>query len=146
MRAGSGRMLNDGIPPSPESKTPALLLSHPPVWRGLQDGRAGLEKARHGNFDLAISDGNTHGMDGLAMLRRMRAGRALCRLSRHLTAISWLPPQPRDGEVPSIRLPLHGAQHVRESTNVRALPVLRARCSCGELVDDGIAPHTFQRR
>jgi FixJ family two-component response regulator len=44
----SDRMLNDGIPPSPEQKTTALPLSLPPVWRALLIDRtqAGIRRAK----------------------------------------------------------------------------------------------------
>ena len=45
-----------------------------------EDGAMGLEKLRHGNFDLVVSDWNMPNMDGLAMLQKIRAESALAKL------------------------------------------------------------------
>ena len=42
-----------------------------------EDGAIGLEKIRHGNFDLVVSDWNMPNMDGLVMLQQIRADPAL---------------------------------------------------------------------
>lgn len=45
-----------------------------------EDGVMGLEKLRHGSFDLVVSDWNMPNMDGLAMLQAIRADAALSSL------------------------------------------------------------------
>lgn len=45
-----------------------------------EDGLIGLEKLRNGSFDLVVSDWNMPNMDGLAMLKEIRADAALGKL------------------------------------------------------------------
>jgi two-component system, chemotaxis family, chemotaxis protein CheY len=45
-----------------------------------EDGLMGLDKLRGGNFGFVISDWNMPNMDGLAMLKAIRADAALCSL------------------------------------------------------------------
>ncbi len=45
-----------------------------------EDGAAGLEKIRTGNYGLVVSDWNMPNMDGLAMLKAVRADAATARL------------------------------------------------------------------
>ncbi|MYN11626.1 chemotaxis protein CheY [Pusillimonas sp. TS35] len=42
-----------------------------------EDGAQGLEKLRNGNFDFVVSDWNMPNMDGLEMLKHIRADPAL---------------------------------------------------------------------
>lgn len=45
-----------------------------------EDGIMGLEKLRNNNFDLVVSDWNMPNMDGLTMLKTIRADPALSKL------------------------------------------------------------------
>jgi two-component system chemotaxis response regulator CheY len=45
-----------------------------------EDGVMGLEKLRNNNFDLVVSDWNMPNMDGLTMLKAIRADAALSKL------------------------------------------------------------------
>nr|WP_276521260.1 chemotaxis response regulator CheY [Eoetvoesiella caeni] len=45
-----------------------------------EDGAMGLEKLRNGNFELVVSDWNMPNMDGLVMLKEIRADAALSKL------------------------------------------------------------------
>ncbi|NYT65066.1 chemotaxis response regulator CheY [Alcaligenaceae bacterium] len=45
-----------------------------------EDGVMGLEKLRNGNFDFVVSDWNMPNMDGLVMLKEIRADAALSKL------------------------------------------------------------------
>lgn len=45
-----------------------------------EDGLIGLEKLRNGSFDLVVSDWNMPNMDGLDMLKEIRADAALGKL------------------------------------------------------------------
>ena len=45
-----------------------------------EDGAAGLEKLRGGNFGFVVSDWNMPNMDGLTMLQTIRADPELCKL------------------------------------------------------------------
>ncbi|WP_397476353.1 chemotaxis response regulator CheY [Pusillimonas sp.] len=45
-----------------------------------EDGVMGLEKLRNNNFDLVVSDWNMPNMDGLAMLKTIRADPALSKM------------------------------------------------------------------
>lgn len=45
-----------------------------------EDGAMGLEKLRNNNFDLVVSDWNMPNMDGLVMLKEIRADAALSKL------------------------------------------------------------------
>ncbi len=45
-----------------------------------EDGAAGLEKLKGGNYGLVVSDWNMPNMDGLAMLKAIRANPALAKL------------------------------------------------------------------
>lgn len=45
-----------------------------------EDGAMGLEKLRNSSFDLVVSDWNMPNMDGLSMLKNIRADAALSRL------------------------------------------------------------------
>ena len=45
-----------------------------------EDGVMGLEKLRNNNFDLVVSDWNMPNMDGLVMLKTIRADPALSKL------------------------------------------------------------------
>ena len=45
-----------------------------------EDGAMALEKLRHGNFEFVLSDWNMPNMDGLTLLKEIRADAALSRL------------------------------------------------------------------
>lgn len=45
-----------------------------------EDGAMGLEKLRNGNFEFVVSDWNMPNMDGLEMLKAIRADAALSKL------------------------------------------------------------------
>jgi two-component system chemotaxis response regulator CheY len=45
-----------------------------------EDGAAGLEKVRNGNYGFVVSDWNMPNMDGLAMLQAIRADPAFAKL------------------------------------------------------------------
>ncbi len=45
-----------------------------------EDGVMGLEKLRNGNFDIVVSDWNMPNMDGLEMLKAIRADSVLAKL------------------------------------------------------------------
>jgi two-component system chemotaxis response regulator CheY len=45
-----------------------------------EDGAAGLLKLRNGNFDFVVSDWNMPNLDGLAMLKEIRADASLSHL------------------------------------------------------------------
>ena len=45
-----------------------------------EDGAMGLEKLRNGNFEFVVSDWNMPNMDGLEMLKQIRADAALSKL------------------------------------------------------------------
>lgn len=45
-----------------------------------EDGVMGLEKLRNGNFEFVVSDWNMPNMDGLVMLKEIRADPALSKL------------------------------------------------------------------
>lgn len=45
-----------------------------------EDGAMGLEKLRNGNFDFVVSDWNMPNMDGLEMLKHIRADANLSKL------------------------------------------------------------------
>lgn len=45
-----------------------------------EDGAIGLEKLRNGTFDFVVSDWNMPNMDGLEMLKQIRADPALAKL------------------------------------------------------------------
>ncbi len=45
-----------------------------------EDGAMGLEKLRNGNFDFVVSDWNMPNMDGLEMLKAIRADPALSKM------------------------------------------------------------------
>ncbi|NLC36258.1 MAG: chemotaxis protein CheY [Alcaligenaceae bacterium] len=45
-----------------------------------EDGAMGLEKLRNGNFDFVVSDWNMPNLDGLEMLKAIRADPALSKL------------------------------------------------------------------
>ncbi|MCX5590540.1 chemotaxis response regulator CheY [Alcaligenes endophyticus] len=45
-----------------------------------EDGQIGLEKLRNGNFDFVVSDWNMPNLDGLEMLKQIRADAALSKL------------------------------------------------------------------
>lgn len=45
-----------------------------------EDGVMGLEKLRNGNFDFVVSDWNMPNMDGLVMLKEIRADATLSKL------------------------------------------------------------------
>ena len=45
-----------------------------------EDGLAGLAKLRYGNFDFVVSDWNMPNLDGLSMLKEIRADAALSHL------------------------------------------------------------------
>lgn len=45
-----------------------------------EDGQQGLEKLRNGSFDLVVSDWNMPNMDGLTMLKEIRADENLAKI------------------------------------------------------------------
>ena len=45
-----------------------------------EDGAMGLEKLRNGNFEFVVSDWNMPNMDGLEMLKHIRADASLAKL------------------------------------------------------------------
>ncbi len=45
-----------------------------------EDGQMGLEKLRNGSFDFVVSDWNMPNLDGLEMLKQIRADPALSKL------------------------------------------------------------------
>ena len=46
-----------------------------------EDGAMGLEKLRNGSFDFVVSDWNMPNLDGLEMLKQMRADAKLAKLT-----------------------------------------------------------------